>query len=85
MKTKLFLIPGKLTIESLFCLRQQVENYREKKKKLCMVFIDLEKVYDRMPREVLKWTLMKKVIPNMYVTEHMYEDSCIYVKSMYEE
>jgi len=41
-------MPGKSMMEPLFCVRQLVENYREKKKKLCMVFIDLEKAYDKV-------------------------------------
>jgi len=47
-------------MKPLFCVRQSVEIYREKNKKLCMVFIDLEKADDKVPREVLKWTLMRK-------------------------
>jgi len=31
------------------------------------VFIDLEKVYNRVPKEVLKMALMRKVVPNMYI------------------
>jgi len=31
--------PGKLTMEPLFCVRQQIEKYRENNKKLCMVLI----------------------------------------------
>jgi len=40
--------PVKSTMEPLFCVRQLIEKYRGKKKKLCMVFIDLEKAYDRV-------------------------------------
>jgi len=32
-----------------------------------MVFIDLEKAYDKMPREVLWWTLMKNRVPIKYI------------------
>jgi len=60
-------IPGKLTMEPLFCVKQLVKNYREKNKKLCLVFIDLEKGYDRVPREVLKWALMTKEVTETYI------------------
>jgi len=76
-------MPGKSTMEPLFCVRQLVEKYREKNKKLCMVFIDLEKAYDRVPREVLRWALMRKNVPKMYVNliQDMYEGSSTSVKS----
>ena len=38
-----------------FSLRQVQEKYREKKKNLYFAFIDLEKVYYRVPREVVSW------------------------------
>ena len=40
-----------------------------------MVFIDLDKGYDRVPRHVLWWVLNKKVVPLKYVSiiKDMYE------------
>jgi len=32
-----------------------------------MVFIDLEKVYDKIPIEILWWTLIKKGVPIKYI------------------
>jgi len=49
---------GKSTMDPLFCVKQLVKKYKEKNKKLCMVFTDLEKEHDRVPREVIKWALM---------------------------
>lgn len=33
-----------------------------------MIFIDLEKVYNRIPRYMLWWTLSKKTLPIKYVS-----------------
>ena len=58
---------GRLTTEAIHLLCQLIERFRERKRNLHMIFIDLEKTYDKMPREVLWWTLMKKGVPIKYI------------------
>jgi len=61
-------MPGRSTMEAIFLIRQVMERYKEQKKDLHMVFIDLEKVYDKIPRNLMWWALDKHKVPTKYVT-----------------
>ena len=54
-------------MESIFLLKLLMEKYREACKDLHMIFIDLEKAYDRVPREVMWWVLEKNGVPLKYI------------------
>ena len=52
-------MPEKETIDAMFALRMLMQKYREGQRELYCVFVDLEKDYDRVPREGL-WYCMRK-------------------------
>jgi hypothetical protein len=59
---------GRSTMEAIFLIRQLVDRCREQKKDLHMIFIDLEKVYDKVPRNVMWWALQKHKVSTKYIT-----------------
>jgi hypothetical protein len=46
-------MPGRLTMETILLIRQLMERCREQKKDYHMIFIDVEKAYDKMTRNVM--------------------------------
>ena len=47
------------------------EEYRHKKKKLFMYFVDIEKAFDRVPRKVMEWAMRKKDLLKVIVRAMM--------------
>ena len=47
------LMPGRSTTDANFCLRMLLEKWTEGQKAVHCAFVNLEKVYDRVPREKL--------------------------------
>ena len=76
-------MPGRSTVDGIFAVRQLVEKFRERGRNLVMVFLDLEKAYDRVPREEMWRCLRKKKVPEMYVRMimEMYEGCTTTVRS----
>jgi len=50
---------GKGTTDAIFMARQMQENFRVKGRKVYFGFVDLEKAFDRVPREVISWAMRK--------------------------
>src|SRR5206468_3840554 len=67
---------GKGTTDAIFIVRQLQERYLCKKKELWMAFVDLEKAFDRVPREILWWSLRKLKVDEwlVKVIQSMYDD-----------
>ena len=53
-------MPRRQAVDGVFVLRQHSEKSRVKNKKLFFIFVDLEKSFDRVSREVIRFTLRWK-------------------------
>jgi Reverse transcriptase (RNA-dependent DNA polymerase) len=81
-KNQFGFMPGRFTMEVIFLIRQIMERHREQKD-LHMIFIDLEKAYDKIPRNIMWWALKRKLVPTKYVTliKDMYKNVVICVRA----
>ena len=64
-------MPGKSTVDAIFIVRQLVEKRIERNLVVFCGFVDLEKAYDRVPREVLYWCLRRKGVSEKLVRIRM--------------
>ncbi|XP_047984428.1 uncharacterized protein LOC125224952 [Leguminivora glycinivorella] len=69
--------PGLGTMDPIFALRIVMEKYRRKKTPLHFLFLDMEKAFDCVPREMIWWAMRAKGVPEIYVgmIRDMYRDS----------
>ncbi|KAK3523817.1 hypothetical protein QTP70_010429 [Hemibagrus guttatus] len=70
-------MPRKSTTDAIFALRILMEKYRDGQRELHCVFVDLEKAYDRVPREELWYCMRKSGVAEKHVrvVQDMYERS----------
>ena len=75
--------PRRSTTDAIFALRMLTEKYIEGQRQLHCVFIDLEKAYDRVPREELWHCIREVLIPEVYVraVQDMYNNCETKVRS----
>jgi len=76
---------GKGTTDPICTVRQMQENFRIKGKKLYFGFVDLEKAFDRVPREVIRWAICKLGVEEWLVLAvmSMYTGAKTVVRTVY--
>jgi len=65
-------IKGKGTTDAIFIVRQMLKNFRVKGNKLYFGFVDLEKAFVRVPREVISWAMYKLGVEEWLVSAMMF-------------
>uniref|UniRef100_A0A8C4T634 ribonuclease H n=1 Tax=Erpetoichthys calabaricus TaxID=27687 RepID=A0A8C4T634_ERPCA len=76
-------MPRKSTTDAMFAPRMLMEKFREAQKELHCVFVDLEKAYNRVPRQELWYCMRKSGVAEEYVrvVQDIYKGSATVVRS----
>ena len=76
-------MPGKGTMDAIFIARQVQEKHLAKRKDLYLAFVDLEKAFDRVPRDVVRWALRTSHVEEWLVDAVMalFEDANTVVRT----
>ena len=65
-KTQYGFMLGRGTLDAVFVLMRLTENFRVKNQNLFLIFVDLEKAFDRVPRELFDILESGRVSQNIY-------------------
>ncbi|GKC19806.1 retrovirus-related pol polyprotein LINE-1 [Tanacetum coccineum] len=76
-------MPGRSSVEAIHLIRSLIEKYKERQRDMHMAFLDLEKAYDSVPRELIWKTLVYKGTSRRYikVIRDMYDGAKTYVRT----
>ncbi|GKB80367.1 retrovirus-related pol polyprotein LINE-1, partial [Tanacetum coccineum] len=76
-------MPGRSSIEAIHLIRSLMEKYRERQRDVHLAFIDLEKAYDSVPRDLIWETLIDKGASRRYikVIKDMYNGAKTWVRT----
>ena len=70
-KMKYGFMPGKGTVKWCICSEEFCEKLRAKNK-MFFIFVDMEKAFDQMPREVIRFSAKRKGVPEYWWNRVMY-------------
>ena len=67
IKCSISLCQGGETVDAVFVLKRLTEKFRFKNKNLFFIFVNLEKAFDWVPREIICFALRWKCAPEYLV------------------
>ncbi|CAK1595248.1 unnamed protein product [Parnassius mnemosyne] len=76
--------PGRSTTDAIQAIRILMEKHRTNREDLHLVFIDLEKAFDRIPRKLVWEAMRAQQIPELYIhlVHDMYQNISTQVRSL---